>query len=146
MSQHTVELDVRMDHIDFKAIMKTVQSLKENEVLSLHASFNPVPLYSIMQSKGFEHDSIQVAEDHWKVNFFRKKKENQLDLTKTDASGAIFKVLTALEQLKVGDQLLLTADHLPDIVLKQLEESCFECNHQIQSPEGYMILSITKVS
>ncbi|KAA0547354.1 DUF2249 domain-containing protein [Bacillus sp. BGMRC 2118] len=145
MSQHTVELDVRTDQIDFKDIMKAVQSLKENEVLSLHSSFNPIPLYSIMKSKGFEHDSKQVGKDHWTVMFYRKRKENHLNLVGMDTPTTMFKLLTALEQLKEGDQLSITVDHLPDIVQKQLEEPCFHYQYQIQSPENHMMLQVTKV-
>ncbi|MBM6617014.1 DUF2249 domain-containing protein [Bacillus suaedaesalsae] len=146
MSQHTVELDVRMDQIDFKDIMKAVQSLKENEVLSLHSSFNPVPLYSIMKSKGFEYDSMQVAANHWKVMFYRKKKENHLNLLELDAPMIILKILNALEQLRRGDQITITVDHLPDLVQKQLEESSLYYYYQIQSPGNHMILQVTKVS
>ena len=58
-SENIVRLDVR-PFIDsgkdpFLEIMSAVKSLKDDQVLNLINSFEPLPLYTVMKNKGFEH-------------------------------------------------------------------------------------------
>lgn len=56
----------------FLEIMAVVKSLKDDEILHLINSFEPLPLYSIMQSKGFEH---WTENDDNVINVFFYKQE-----------------------------------------------------------------------
>ncbi|MBB6453090.1 uncharacterized protein (DUF2249 family) [Salirhabdus euzebyi] len=71
-----VELDVREDlrlkMEPFQKIMTAVNGLKEGQDFILHAPFKPVPLFKVLERKGFEHESVKIAQKHWKV-IFRKK-------------------------------------------------------------------------
>lgn len=58
-SENIIQLDVR-PIIDsgkdpFLEIMSVVKSLKDDQVLNLINSFEPLPLYNVMKTKGFEH-------------------------------------------------------------------------------------------
>lgn len=60
----------------FLDIMAKVKELKSEQVLVILNSFEPVPLYSVLANKGFEHWT-EKENDVYKVYFF-KPKENQL--------------------------------------------------------------------
>lgn len=73
MSQNdSVEVDETIDvrEIDgepFGDIMGAVQSLGADETLLLINSFEPQPLYSVLEQKGFEHETVQVDSGEWHV-------------------------------------------------------------------------------
>lgn len=81
-----VELDVREELSSggepFSRIMAAVAALGEGEVLHLRAPFEPVPLFGVMQKRGFGHKMEKRADDDWSVWFFRQSK------TESDESAA----------------------------------------------------------
>jgi uncharacterized protein DUF2249 len=70
-----VELDVRDDlrngREPFSRIMSTVAGLQREEVLHLRATFEPVPLFAVLSSHGFVHESKSHAADDWSVWFWQ---------------------------------------------------------------------------
>ncbi|MFD0827844.1 DUF2249 domain-containing protein [Neobacillus sp. M.A.Huq-85] len=78
MEQRIVELDVREDLKNklepFQKIMGAIKDLKENDIFILHATFKPVPLFAVLKTKGFSHEAVEIAEDHWKVTFIKNPK------------------------------------------------------------------------
>ena len=70
-----VEVDVRDDlragREPFSRIMAAVGTLGSNEVLHLRAIFEPVPLYAVLQKRGFVHAARAHAPDDWSVWFWR---------------------------------------------------------------------------
>lgn len=75
-----VELDVR-PIIDsgkdpFSDIMKKVKELKNDEILLIINSFEPIPLYTVLGRKGFEHIT-QKDGNVFKVYFFNKKQNKK---------------------------------------------------------------------
>lgn len=58
-SEKIIKLDVRpildSGKDPFLEIMSAVKSLKDDQVLNLINSFEPLPLYNVMKNKGFEH-------------------------------------------------------------------------------------------
>lgn len=73
MAGTTVELDVRDFHRrgeePFGAIMGALSRLGPEDVFVLINSFEPLPLYSVMAKKGFDHAAEQVAPDCWRITF-----------------------------------------------------------------------------
>lgn len=76
MAGKTVELDVRDFHTrgeePFGAIMAAVDQLGAEDVLVLINSFEPFPLYRVMEGKGFNHATERIAPDHWRITFTRR--------------------------------------------------------------------------
>lgn len=61
-------LDVRETEGEpFGDIVDALDELNEGETLELVNSFEPVPLYAVLEQRGFSHDTEQVEEDEWRV-------------------------------------------------------------------------------
>jgi uncharacterized protein (DUF2249 family) len=69
-----VELDVREElragREPFGIIMAAVQALPSGGTLSLRATFEPVPLYTVLGRRGLAHWTEQLADDDWRVWFY----------------------------------------------------------------------------
>lgn len=87
-----VTLDVRDDlragREPFSAIMAAVANLPPGDVLHLRAIFEPLPLYVVMEKRGFAHESQAQADDDWSVWFWRAAQANNAAPAAT-ASGAV---------------------------------------------------------
>ena len=61
-------LDVReVDGEPFGRIVGELETLSETETLVLINSFEPEPLYAVLDQRGFDHETEQVAEEKWRV-------------------------------------------------------------------------------
>ncbi|AFK20930.1 DUF2249 domain-containing protein (plasmid) [Haloferax mediterranei ATCC 33500] len=61
-------LDVRdLDGEPFGEIMAAVDGLTADESFLLVNSFEPVPLYDVLEQRGFEYETSQVAADEWHI-------------------------------------------------------------------------------
>ncbi len=91
-SVSVVELDVREELSKggepFSRIMGAVGGLGEREVLHLRAPFEPVPLFAVMQKRGFAHRAEQHGEDDWSVWFFRQEMAAEFPTTATTPAQA----------------------------------------------------------
>jgi len=69
MSEPAVRLDAReIDGEPFGTIMDALDELDESETLLLVNSFEPKPLYQVLDRRGFDHETEQVAEDEYRVS------------------------------------------------------------------------------
>jgi uncharacterized protein (DUF2249 family) len=67
-SEPTRELDVRtVDGEPFGPITDALDDLGSDETLLLVNGFEPVPLYDVLDRRGFEHETTAVADDEWHV-------------------------------------------------------------------------------
>ncbi|PKP68074.1 MAG: universal stress protein [Alphaproteobacteria bacterium HGW-Alphaproteobacteria-5] len=75
MTINFVDLDVRPILRDggepFAKIMQTVSALGPDEGIRLLATFKPVPLFSVLGSKGFTHEAREIGDGDWEVLFRR---------------------------------------------------------------------------
>lgn len=73
MTTTFVELDVRPvlknGGEPFEQIMQTVSALGPDEGLRLLATFEPVPLFHVLGSKGFTHEATKLGDGDWEVRF-----------------------------------------------------------------------------
>lgn len=61
-------LDAReIDGEPFDRIVGELESLRETETMVLVNSFEPEPLYAVLDRRGFDHETERVAEDEWRV-------------------------------------------------------------------------------
>jgi uncharacterized protein (DUF2249 family) len=67
-SGSTRTLDVRtVDGEPFGEITAALSDLPPGETLELINSFEPVPLYDVLDRRGFSYETTQVDADEWRV-------------------------------------------------------------------------------
>lgn len=61
-------LDVReIDGEPFGDIMAALEELSDDESLLLINSFEPAPLYDVLETRGFEYETANPAPETWHV-------------------------------------------------------------------------------
>ena len=61
-------LDVReIDGEPFGDILAALEALEAEETLRLVNSFEPKPLYGLLEQRGFTYETDQVADEEWHV-------------------------------------------------------------------------------
>jgi len=72
-AQATTVLDVRPELEQggepFVCIMEAASAITPGGTLVIIAPFEPVPLYDVLATRGFSHETKQVAADEWIVQF-----------------------------------------------------------------------------
>lgn len=71
MAQLDVREDLRRGLEPFQRIMTTVAALAPGEDFELIAPFEPFPLYTVLEQRGFDHETEQGNDGSWRVRFFR---------------------------------------------------------------------------
>jgi len=154
MNERTVTLDVREDirsgREPFGSIMQTVAGLKDNEQFLLIAPFEPAPLYAVLATKGYSHQSKPTASGDWEILFTRgpsnlvQPKSSSCQsrqgpapracsgppVLEVDARGLeppqpLVKILEALAALPEGARLRARTDRRPMHLYAQLAERGF---------------------
>ncbi len=86
------EIDVREDlrsgNEPFSKIMAAVAALGDGEVLRLRATFEPVPLFTVLGKRGFVHESEEHGDDDWSVWFWRDEERAASARADGDAASA----------------------------------------------------------
>ena len=68
VDEGTHELDVRgIDGEPFDEITDALDSLPEDGTLVLVNSFEPEPLYSVLERRGYAYETSRAAENEWRV-------------------------------------------------------------------------------
>lgn len=147
----------------FKDIMASVKELKEDEILLLINSFEPIPLYSVLGKKGFEHWT-EKESDTFRVYFYKDKKvsseENvdeqkallneveydnviELDVRELVPPEPMMKILETLPKVDENTVLLVHHHREPMMLYPKLEERGYEAvSNKIE--ENYYKVLITK--
>jgi len=161
------ELDVRpiieSGKDPFNNIMNEVKKLENDEILLIINSFEPVPLYSVLGKKGFEHWT-ERENNVFKVYFYRKEDLNEIGTSKEEKSTLkdvnyknvieldvrgleppepMMKILETLA--RVDDETVLVVHHHrePMMLYPKLEERGYEAvSNKIE--ENYYKVVITK--
>ncbi|MGA7671966.1 MAG: DUF2249 domain-containing protein [Nitrolancea sp.] len=148
-----VEVDARalqrQSEEPFSAIATAMRKAAPGEVVRLRSTFEPVPLYSVLGQRGFEHFSQQVGEDDWEVLLYNAGRTRAPQAaTATPPSSAVLdadwsapdatitidvselvppeplvRIMEALEQLPSGGRLLVHHVRRPVHLYPQLDQS-----------------------
>ncbi len=149
--QNIVDLDVRDDLRNgvepFNRIMQAQQRVAPGAILRVRAIFDPVPLYMVLGKQGFSHWTEKLADDDWRVWFYRGDataapattpsvppretiNPNQdliiIDVRNLEPPEPMAQTLFALETLPPGKALLQVNARVPQFLLPILEERGFE--------------------
>lgn len=154
-----VEVDVREDlragREPLARIMGAVGSLQDGEVLLVRATFQPVPLLTVLGKRGFVNESVEHGPDDWSVWFWRDATPSKGESPSAPVSSAmpaafagatidddktvwldvrglqppepLMRTMTALETLPEGHQLIQLNSRVPQLLLPMLAERGFAC-------------------
>ncbi len=62
-------LDVRtLEEPPFGPIMEELDALSEDESLVVVNSFEPEPLYGVLEARGFSYETLRVDDDEWRIH------------------------------------------------------------------------------
>lgn len=163
-----VSLDVRpllkKGEEPFGKIMETVKSLKDGQIFLLEVLFEPGPLYDVMERKGFLSYTEKVSDEHYKVYFYRKGKPKEseekeikieerrriegnriiLNVRGLEPPQPMELVLTTLEELKDGQELIVEHERVPVFLLPRLEERGYSYEI-VEKEEGNVVIKIKKI-
>ncbi len=68
-TESTRTLDAReVDGEPFGAITAALEDLGAEEHLRLINSFEPEPLYAVLERRGFDYETTQIGENEWRVD------------------------------------------------------------------------------
>lgn len=153
-----VEVDVREDlrkgHEPFSRIMATLSALGADEVLRLRATFEPIPLYALLEKRGLVHEARADSMDDWSVWFWRPGDADVaqeaspaapppalpaamadeeldpaavvLDVRGLEPPEPMLRTLAALETLAEGHTLVQVNARVPQFLLPILSERGFD--------------------
>ncbi len=133
MSRKIEDLDVREMMKNkgepFQVIMGATQALGDYDVLQLHATFEPTPLFKVLGKQGFKSSVRKEADDHFIVQFYREQTDIpywHIDNRGLEPPNPMIRSLELLD----SDEKLLNGEHgleiwnerVPAILIPELEE------------------------
>ncbi|MDI3317870.1 MAG: DUF2249 domain-containing protein [Bacillota bacterium] len=65
--------DLRAGREPLGRILEAVRQLREGEGLRLLATFEPLPLYRVLEARGFEHRARRLEGGDWEVTFLPRE-------------------------------------------------------------------------
>ncbi|MBI5194126.1 MAG: DUF2249 domain-containing protein [Nitrospirae bacterium] len=165
LNKNVVELDVRAEvnsgSDPFKTIMTAVNSIKEGDVLHLINGFEPVPLYTVMKMKGYDHTTENKA-GVWHIYFYQESTSGseaasvqsesactlggntvEIDVRGLEPPEPMVMILETLPKIGAGDLLLVHHHREPLMLYDKLEHLGYEASAE-KVTEGYYKVRITK--
>jgi uncharacterized protein (DUF2249 family) len=113
----------------FQIIMSATQNLGENDVLQLHATFEPIPLFKVLKKQGWNSAVHKEADDHFIVQFYQENADIpywHIDNRGLEPPNPMIRTLELLEsdeKLLAGEYgLEIWNERVPAILLPELEE------------------------
>jgi len=124
-------------------ILQAVNELGPSQALRLLATFEPLPLYAVLGSKGFRHSAKRLGEGDWEVTFMPEAaptRQGGSARSSSDASSAAWptpstyldnrgleppapmvRILDALERLGAGEVLEALNERDPVFLYPELQ-------------------------
>ncbi|HQR03220.1 MAG: DUF2249 domain-containing protein [Proteobacteria bacterium] len=127
----------------FAEIMKAAATLENGQGLRLLATFKPVPLFSVMQGKGYSHTEKEIGGGDWEIIFLPlgaaapesavsvPKKADVSDTANWPAAGQIID----LRGMMPPEPLILTLETVEDMAPGEVVEACYDRDPLLLYPE-----------
>ncbi|MFT3691122.1 DUF2249 domain-containing protein [Paenirhodobacter sp.] len=141
----------------FAAIISAADALAEGQVLRILAPFRPVPLFRVMERRGFAWEETALGAPDWQVDFHIPEQRLSdgsameaagwaapsvtLDLTGLEPPQPMMRILATTETLEPGGVLFALLDREPVFLFPQLKERGHQWagNHDADGT-GYRLL------
>lgn len=139
---NVVEADVREDlrkgQEPFQRIMAAREEVPEFGALIIRATFEPAPLYRVMGKAGWAYFTEKLAEDDWRVWFYRDLPV--IDVREMDPPEPLATTMNAATALEPGAALVQLNARVPQFLLPRLEEQGLTYHVREVSPERVHVL------
>jgi uncharacterized protein (DUF2249 family) len=144
----------------FGAIMQSVAALAPGQGLRLLATFEPVPLFTVLGSRGFTHQAQSLGDGDWEVLFMPQTTEGgdrvedgdapvqqgfdepplqSLDNRFLPPPEPMLRTLQALEHLPVGKILEMFVDREPLLLYTELRQRRYDFVADKQGDDSYRV-------
>lgn len=137
-----VEADVREDlragREPFQRIMGARAGVPEFGALVVRATFEPAPLYRVMGKAGWAYHTECLADDDWRVWFYRDLPV--LDVRDLDPPEPLALTLNSAAALPPGGALVQLNVRVPQFLLPKLTEQGFTYHVREVSPDRVHVL------
>ncbi|MBV6522484.1 MAG: hypothetical protein MNPFHGCM_02632 [Gemmatimonadaceae bacterium] len=137
-----VEADVREDlragREPFQRIMAARAEVPEFGALIVRATFEPAPLYRVMGKAGWAHHTEHLADDDWRVWFYREIPV--LDVREMEPPEPLAHTLNAAAALPPGGALVQLNVRVPKFLLPKLTDQGFSYHTREVSPDRVHVL------
>lgn len=151
-----VECDVREELRagvePFRRILDAARELPAGSVLRVRAIFEPAPLYAVLARHGLAHATERLADDDWRVWFYRDDAvvpradatapadattagTRVLDVRGLEPPEPMIRTLEALAEMPRGDTLVQINVRVPQYLLPKLGERGFVYDIREQGPD-----------
>lgn len=135
--EQIVEADVREElragREPFQRIMAARARVPAGGCLVVRATFEPVPLYRVLEKQGFAHHTEQFAGDDWRVWFYSELPV--LDVRDMDPPEPLVHTLAALQSLPENGTFVQVNVRVPQFLLPKLTEQGFVYEVRQISPD-----------
>jgi uncharacterized protein (DUF2249 family) len=133
----------------FAEIMAAVATLAPGQSLQLLATFKPVPLFTVMAGRGFDHREREIGGGDWEVLFTPKvatgdapargaaKTSTTLDARGLEPPEPMIRVLSALEGMAPGSTLEVFTDREPVFLIHELAARGIAIKSEGLGRDGY---------
>lgn len=132
-----VEADVREDlrsgREPFQLIMAARARVPADGALMVRATFEPVPLYRVMERAGWAHHTEQLGPEDWRVWFHRPVAV--LDVREMEPPEPLAHTLNAAAELAPGASLVQLNVRVPHFLLPRLTEQGFTYHVREVAPD-----------
>jgi uncharacterized protein (DUF2249 family) len=129
----------------FSVIMTALETLEPGQGLRLYATFKPVPLFAVMENRGFVHSERPLEGGEWEVSFAPAQEKPgpapataagsnfddwpdpavKLDNRDLDPPEPMIRILAAAEKLAAGETMSALLRREPVFLFPQLEKRGF---------------------
>lgn len=123
----------------FQAIMSAVEGLGPGEGLTLFAPFRPVPLFTVMERKGFDHEVSELGGGDFEVRFVPRNAPviaseevesetdwpepvRSFDLSDLDPPQPMVRILAELESMAPGEVMFAVLAREPLFLFPELSK------------------------
>jgi uncharacterized protein (DUF2249 family) len=142
-----VREQVRAGEEPYHRIMRAVAALEDDQALRLCTIFEPVPLYDVLDRRGFAHWIERRGPEEWWITFYRSAAPAEKDKASAaldparrvvaadplvvDARGLeppqpMAKILEALPRIEAGGEIRALTDRRPMLLYAKLEDRRFK--------------------
>jgi len=164
-SRITLHLDVREDQRKgeepFHKIMEAVRQIEQGDILLLHNTFDPVPLYEVLGKLDFDGWGRQVGTEDGEIYFIRRDAGRspaaepaaksppragrviEMDNRGMEPPQPLVRIMNALAEMGPDDILVATMPHRPMHLYPILDERGFSV-HTEDLPGGEAKIVIRK--